>query len=207
MFNAPTLRGLAEGRVHCTYRRWTVVRPKVGSRFTTREGVVEITSIDRVAEDELEEADAYEAGFGSRKALLRWTTGKGTGDGDLYRIGLTLVGPDPRVALRRNDDLSPAEVADLAKKLDRMDRAADRPWTRGVLRQIRRSPEVVSTELAAEVGEERAYYKIRVRRLKALGLTESLEIGYRLSPRGAAFLAAEDHHESPHLAGGESRSG
>ena len=49
MFNAPTLRGLAEGRVHCTYRRWTVVRPKVGSRFTTREGVVEITSIDRVA--------------------------------------------------------------------------------------------------------------------------------------------------------------
>jgi hypothetical protein len=49
---------------------------------------------------------------------------------------------------------------------------------------------VVSTELAAEAGQDRAYYKLRVRRLKALGLTESLEVGYRLSPRGRAFLAA-----------------
>ena len=194
MFNAPTLRGLAEGRVHCTYRRWTVVRPKVGSRFTTREGVVEITSIDRVADDELDEADAYEAGFSSRKALLRWTAGNG--EGDLYRIGITLVGPDPRIALRSSDNLSPTEVAELTAKLDRMDRAADRPWTRQVLRQIRNSPGVVSTELAAEASEDRPYYKIRVRRLKALGLTESLEVGYRLSPRGAAFLAAENAVES-----------
>jgi hypothetical protein len=28
-----------------------------------------------------------------------------------------------------------------------------------------------------------------VRKLKALGLTESLEVGYRLSPRGRAYLA------------------
>jgi hypothetical protein len=188
MFNAPTLRGLAEGRVHCTYRRWTVVRPKIGSRFTTRDGVVEITSIDHVEEAELEEADAYEAGFSSRQALLRWTAGKG--DGELYRIGITLVGPDPRAALRSTDQLNPAEVAALEAKLDRMDRAADRPWTREVLRQIRRSPGVVSTELAAEAGQARAYYKIRVRRLKALGLTESLEVGYLLSPRGSALLDA-----------------
>jgi hypothetical protein len=31
-------------------------------------------------------------------------------------------------------------------------------------------------------------FKLNVRKLKALGLTESLEVGYRLSPRGAAFL-------------------
>ena len=43
----------------------------------------------------------------------------------------------------------------------------------------------MSTELAAAAGQERAYFKLRVRRLKALGLTESLEVGYRLSPRGA----------------------
>ncbi len=74
-----------------------------------------------------------------------------------------------------------------------MDRAADEPWTWRTLAQIRDHPGVVSTELAAEVGEERAYFKLRVRRLKALGLTESLEIGYLLSPRGEALLAA---HES-----------
>jgi hypothetical protein len=31
-----------------------------------------------------------------------------------------------------------------------------------------------------------------VRKLKNLGLTISLEVGYRLSPRGAAYLAAID---------------
>jgi hypothetical protein len=55
---------------------------------------------------------------------------------------------------------------------------------------------VVSTELAAEAGQERQAYKIRVRRLKALGLTESLERGYRLSPRGQACLAAIELSES-----------
>ena len=48
---------------------------------------------------------------------------------------------------------------------------------------------MVSTVLADEAGQERLSFKTRVRRLKALGLTESLEVGYRLSPRGAAFLA------------------
>ena len=71
-----------------------------------------------------------------------------------------------------------------------MDAAADAPWTRDALRLIERNPGVVSTELAAEVGLERQYFKIRIRRLKSLGLTESLEIGYRLSPRGAAYLAS-----------------
>ena len=73
-----------------------------------------------------------------------------------------------------------------------MDRAAERPWTRQVLEQIRRHPGVVSTVLAADAGEERPAYKLRVRRLKALGLTESLVTGYRLSPRGAAYLRALD---------------
>ena len=86
---------------------------------------------------------------------------------------------------------SPADLAALTATLNRMDRAADRPWTRQVLEQIGRRPGVVSTELAAEAGQDRAHYKLRVRRLKALGLTESLEVGYRLSPRGRAYLAAE----------------
>ena len=35
---------------------------------------------------------------------------------------------------------------------------------------------------------EKAVFKSRVRKLKALALTESLEVGYRLSPRGEAVL-------------------
>jgi hypothetical protein len=150
--------------------------------------MVEVTSIERVAEPDLTEEDASAAGFADRDALLRWTARKG--DGDLHRIGIRLAGPDPRVALRGTERLDAAEIAAITTRLDRMDRAADRPWTRSVLEQIRRQPGVVSTVLAAEAGEERPAYKLRVRRLKALGLTESLETGYRLSLRGSAYLRA-----------------
>jgi hypothetical protein len=188
LFSAGTLRGLTEGTVRCTYRCWEVVRPKVGSRFTTSAGIVEVTSITAVDDQQLTAQDAADAGFDSVAALVKWTSGKGRGD--LYRIGIVLAGPDPRVALRRSVELAPTDVSALSARLDRMDRAAEEPWTRSTLRQIQRLPGVVSTDLAAEAGQERRAYKLRVRRLKALGLTESLERGYRLSPRGQAYLAA-----------------
>ena len=187
LFTAATLRGLSEGTVNCTYRRWEVVRPKVGSRFTTSAGVVEVTSITAADEEQLTDQDAADAGFDSVAALVKWTSAKGRGD--LYRIGIALAGPDPRVALRRSDELAPADLLALRARLDRMDRAAEQPWTHSTLRQIQQLPGVVSTDLAAEAGQERRAYKLRVRRLKALGLTESLERGYRLSPRGRAYLA------------------
>jgi hypothetical protein len=190
LFTAATLRGLTQGRVSCTYRRWEVVRPKVGSRFTTSAGVVEVTSITHADEQQLTEREAAEAGFDSVAELLKWCSAKG--NGGLYRIGIALAGPDPRTELRRTDNLDAADIATLNAKLDRMDRAADQAWTRNTLRQIQRLPGAVSTELAAEVGQERRTYKLRVRRLKSLGLTESLERGYRLSPRGQAYLAALD---------------
>jgi hypothetical protein len=190
LFDARTLRGLAEGRVRTTFRRWAAVRVKPGSRFTTPAGVVEVTTIEPFEPDALADADAYAAGFDSLAALLAWTDRKGSGD--LFRIGIRLAGPDPRVALRAADRLTPEEVAALTAALDRMDRAADSPWTRSTLRQIRQHPGMVSTELAASAGQERAFFKVRVRRLKALGLTESLDVGYRLSPRGAAYLVHLD---------------
>lgn len=189
LFTATTLAGLTEGRLDCTYRRWTVVRPLVGSTFTTRAGVVEVTTIDRVDDTRLTQADAVAAGFTDLEALRKWTRAKG--EGDLYRIGLRLAGPDPRVALRNAAVLTSEEVAALDAKLDRMDRAADSPWTRPTLRLIGERPGVVSTELAAAMALERALFKIRVRRLKALGLTESLEVGYQLSPRATAYLEAQ----------------
>ena len=194
LFTAATLRGLADGRARCTYRRWEVVRPKVGSRFTTSAGVVEVTSITPADQQQLTELDAADAGFDSVAELIKWCSAKG--QGDLYRVGIVLTGPDPRVALRSADELDSGDVAALNTKLDRMDRAAEQPWTRKTLRQIQRLPGVVSTELAAEDGQERHAYKLRVRRLKALGLTESLERGYRLSPRGVAYLAALDSASS-----------
>jgi hypothetical protein len=43
-------------------------------------------------------------------------------------------------------------------------------------------------DLADDFGAEKADFKLDVRKLKGLGLTESLKVGYRLSPRGAVVL-------------------
>jgi hypothetical protein len=199
LFTAATLDGLADGSVSATYRRWTTVRPRIGSRFTTRIGVVEVTGITAVDPAALGDADAAAAGFADLTALQRWLdrSARGArdtrraGEGVLYRIDLAVAGPDPRVALRADDALDDDTVADLRRRLDRMDHAAEAPWTRAALDQIGRQPGVVSTVLAEALGQERFAFKTRVRRLKALGLTESLQVGYRLSPRGEAFLSAD----------------
>ncbi|WP_179221744.1 hypothetical protein [Inquilinus limosus] len=49
-------------------------------------------------------------------------------------------------------------------------------------------PATRAPDLAARFGRDTASFKADVRKLKALGLTESLEVGYRLSPRGRALL-------------------
>jgi Mn-dependent DtxR family transcriptional regulator len=71
-----------------------------------------------------------------------------------------------------------------------MDRtSAIGPWTRSTLDLIAERPETRAGDLAEQLGQERLPFKANVRKLKALGLTESLEVGYRLSPRGRAYLA------------------
>ena len=47
---------------------------------------------------------------------------------------------------------------------------------------------MLSTTLAEKCGRERLPFKADVRKLKALGLTISHEVGYELSPRGQAYL-------------------
>ena len=46
----------------------------------------------------------------------------------------------------------------------------------------------MSTALARHAQQDRPAFKINVRKLKEMGLTESLDTGYRLSPRGEALL-------------------
>jgi hypothetical protein len=145
--------------------------------------------VEIVGEDHVNDADARRAGYADL-AELRKELGPPAADRALYRVEFHLAGPDPRDELRADDVLSPDDVAELRKRLDRLDRAAAKPWTDATLRAIGEQPAVVSTTLAEQLGIERPAFKLNVRKLKALGLTESLEVGYRLSPRGAAFLAA-----------------
>jgi len=182
--------GLAGGSITLAFRRWKRPTVKAGGTLRSPGGFLAIDSVEVIAEDDLDDAQAQSAGYADVDEL-RKELGPSTADRALYRVGFHLAGPDPRDVLRANHSLSADDVAELRKRLDRLDRAAPAPWTDATLQLIAEQPAVVSTTLAEQLGMERAAFKLNVRKLKALGLTESLEIGYRLSPRGAAFMKEE----------------
>lgn len=107
--------------------------------------------------------------------------------GTCSRIRLRLAGPDPRVARRADAALTVDDAAEIERRLARL------PWASEILELIAANPGVRAPDLAASRSEATAPFKARVRRLKELGLTESLPVGYRLSPRGQAYLAATRH--------------
>jgi hypothetical protein len=159
---------------------------KVGGRQTTPAGVLAIDDVDEIGERDITDDDARRAGFADRADVLAELAGR---EGQLYRIGFHLAGEDPRIVLRERAELSDDEVAELTRRLARLDGASTHgPWTDAVLRLIAARPGVRAGDLAESLGRERLPFKADVRKLKALGLTESLEVGYRLSPRGKAFL-------------------
>jgi hypothetical protein len=182
-----TLRRIVDGRVTLAFRRWKRPSVTAGSRMRTSVGVLEITAVDRISEETITEEEARQAGAGSREALLAQLARRP--EGDVYRICLRYAGPDPRVALREDDALTPEDVAAIQSTLDRLDRRSGRGrWTRAVLAQIEARPGTLAAELAAQLERPKPRFKADVRKLKELGLTESLQRGYRLSPRGRAFL-------------------
>ena len=121
-------------------------------------------------------------------------------EGALYRIDFGALRPDPRVALREAATMTLTEGEAIRARLGRLDTAtADGPWTRRALEAIRDCPGQRAADLCRAVGQERLPFKVNVRKLKALGLTESLEVGYRLSPRGAALLASWTTDDARHV--------
>ena len=185
LFTRGQLDGIASGEVTVAFRRWDRPRVRPGSRQRTAVGVVAFDAVREVAE--VTDADAREAGDESAAVLLKRLRPAGT----LYRIDLHLEGPDPRVALRETVPAG-GELTALRRRVERMG-----PWAIEYLRLIDARPGVRAPDLAAGLGMETRPFKARVRRLKELGLTESLSPGYRLSPRGEALLK----HESPAEAG------
>jgi hypothetical protein len=184
-----TLGAIRDGRVTLQFRRWSRPRVRVGTKLRTAVGLVEVLAVDRVSPSAISGADARAAGAADRAALLEGLRGAPTDP--LFRIELRYAGADPRVALREDAALSEDELAALRDQLDAMDaRSRHGPWAWRVLELIDERPATRAADLAAELGRERLPFKADVRRLKELGLTESLEVGYRLSPRGRAVLAS-----------------
>jgi hypothetical protein len=187
----PRLRtGLHDGSITVAFRRWRRSQVVAGHKYRTGQGMVVAEAVDVITPGDITPQLARDAGFSdvpSAVADLR-------GDPDLPLFCVRfrpLDEPDPRDELASTATLSSDEAAAIAARLGRMDATSKRgPWTAAVLRQIAERPAVVSTQLAEALDWDRADFKLHVRRLKALGLTISLDVGYRLSPRGTAYLAS-----------------
>jgi predicted transcriptional regulator len=197
LLRQPTLEGIRDGTIDLVFRRQRRPTVKAGGTLRTAAGVIAIEAVEPIAEHDITDAEARRAGFATRDDVLALLKP----DGRLYRIRVRYAGEDPRIALRNAADLSDEDVAAIRRRLERLDRASlDGPWTAATLRLIMDHPEVRAPDLAARAGRDTQPFKADVRKLKNLGLTESLRIGYRLSPRGQAYLtlaAGSDPAGSP----------
>ena len=189
LFSADAWPGIADGSITVTFRRWTRPNAKVGGRYRIAGMLIEATDEREVAVADITQEDARRAGATSREALQSRLGGADP----VWRVDFVFIGPDDRLA--RRNDTSPDELAAVISRLSRLDRNG--AWTHKTLQLIERYPGIVSTTLARHADQDRPAFKLNVRKLKELGLTESLDVGYRLSPRGEAVLRALSHTAEP----------
>jgi hypothetical protein len=186
LLNRATAEGIADGTITLVLRRWDAPRAKTGGTQRTPVGTVHIDAVtEHPGGYRVTAAQAIAAGFSSAKAAqteLDRRPAKHT-----YLITVSYLEPDERPGLAADDVLTDADIAAITTRLDRWD-AVGTPWTRDYLRMIGENEAVRAPDLAARVGLDVPQFKRRVRQLKGLGLTISLDVGYRLSPRGRAYL-------------------
>ena len=187
-FTKPFWDGIADGTITVAYRGWKTPTVVAGRPYRTGGGRIEVLSVDPIEPAAVTDADAARAGYTSAaEALAQVRTAD---DRRLFRVEFRrLDEPDPREALAADDDLSDDDVTELKARLDRLDNASSfGSWTADTLRLIAANPARRAPDLAEMVGRETKPFKLDVRKLKNLGLTRSLRVGYELSPRGRAYL-------------------
>ncbi len=187
IFRQEILKGIQSGAITLAFRRWRRPSVRAGGTLLTPVGQLGIRSVEPVTLDRISTVDARRAGYESRETLLEELQRRP--DGEIYRVELGPLRPDPRIELRRTRVLTDAEFQVLRGRLGRLDaRSAEGAWTFRTLEALCSHPGIRAGEVCRLVGQERERFKRNVRKLKSLGLTESLETGYRLSPRGGALL-------------------
>jgi hypothetical protein len=180
--------GILAGTITVLFRRWRSPQVVAGRRYRTTAGLLDVEAVDVVLPADLTTDDARLAGYAGIDELLADL--RGADSAPIFRLTVRPAPadePDPRDVLARKSRLTPAERAELDKRLARLESRRE-PWIEETLRLIGRRPGVSARELAETLGRERDAFKLDVRKLKNLGLTLSLPVGYQLSPRGKAYL-------------------
>ena len=159
------------GEITCTVRIWLRPRVKAGGRYSLGAGAIVVDRIREGSFDDITPALARRCGFASVVDALK-TAKHGVGE----RVFIIDFHYDGKAGARTKPATGAVPVEEL-------------PWTRATLRAIAAKPAVRAASLARALGRPRDDFKRDVRKLKNLGLTFSLETGYRLTPKGEALLA------------------
>jgi hypothetical protein len=188
LFERRLQAGLSDGSISLAFRRWRRPQVVAGRQYRSPIGMIDVESVSIVDERTLTPDDAHAAGYASVSELRGDL--KGPPEASVYRLALRRSdAADPRSVLAEDAGLDADQHAHLERRLARLDAAAGRAWTRATLEAIRAAPGTRAGDLFATLGwSDLAEFKQHVRKLKALGLTLSLRIGYSLSPRGETYL-------------------
>lgn len=182
LFTKPFKERIRRGEQTLTFRRWRRPQAKPGGLYKLPpKGAIRVASVDVVDASSITDTDARLAGHADREETL---AALGDGDSTIYRVAFEYV-PSEQVPAPTH---LPAD--EIAQRLRATDRRAKRPWAAAALALIAQNPERRAAELALALGFETAPFKANVRRLKAYGLTESLEVGYRVTDLGHEVLQA-----------------
>jgi hypothetical protein len=189
LFKKPFWEGLQSGAITLTFRRWQKPHVRKGGRYRCHPiGVLEVDDVRTTTASSITADDAARAGFASRDALLSYLAELGPIEDatPVWRVELHHGGDGDRVEIALDDALGEDDVATITEKLRRLDRGA--AWTKKTLGLIEKHPRVAASKLAVRLRRDKLELKADIRKLKRLGLTQSFEIGYELSPRGRAYL-------------------
>ncbi len=193
LFQSRFHKGLVSGEISLTFRLWPRSRVRPGSRYRCHPiGVLVVDAVDRVRIAKITDLEAQKAGFPGRSALREYLQGFSkmplTASSEVFRIALHYGGEGDFSAVAQDAQITDEAFEELAARLARMDSSSNcGPWTRDTLDLIERHPRTAASRLAAMVQRETKPFKADVVKLKKLGLTQSFEVGYDLTPRGRVF--------------------
>jgi hypothetical protein len=189
LFKTRFHEGIRSGKIRCTVRIWQRPHVKVGGRYALGGGAIVVDKIYETQLDDITPALARRCGFESLVDLLK-VAKHGQGE-RVFIIDFHYDGKGGARPKAPTGVVSAEGIAELIGRLEAMDRRSrSGPWTQSTLRAIEARPGVLAAKLARALGRPRDEFKRDVRKLKVLGLTVSLEIGYRLTPTGESLVAA-----------------
>ncbi len=189
-FDTQGSASVLSGRITVSFRNWKRPHAAVGGVYRLRpSGAVKVIGVRTVRLCDIEADDLRRAGFDSGADIARFL--KLPESANVTRVEFELT-DEPA-----GKPLPKLSADDVVTRLQATDRRSAAPWTAGVLALIRSHPATRAGDLAPRMGWDTPAFKANVRKLKALGLTQSLETGYRLTDLGEQVAALMDDGRTP----------